>query len=255
MSISTLIGLVFGVIIILSAMMMGSSITLFVNIPGMMVVVGGTMAATMIRYSMEDTLSAFGDSFSAIKVTKEIRDLSTLIDVTEDLIRITRKDGLLALENYEVDNRFYKDGVRMLIDGYEAGMVQDTLREKNDLFIEKTETSAGVFRAIGEAAPAFGMIGTLVGLIQMLANLSDPSSIGPAMAVALLTTLYGALIASLFALPIADKIESWANGESHRQKLIIDAIDCVSKGVNPAVMRDILKPYLDSAKRKKKDEV
>ncbi|WFE69061.1 MotA/TolQ/ExbB proton channel family protein [Thiomicrospira sp. R3] len=254
MSISTLVGLVFGVVVILSAMMMGSSIALFVNVPGMMVVIGGTMAATMIRYSMEDTLSAFGDSFSAIKVTKEIRDLGELIDVTEDLIRITRKDGLLALENYEVDNRFYKDGVRMLIDGYEAGMVQDTLREKNDLFIDKTETSAGVFRAIGEAAPAFGMIGTLVGLIQMLANLSDPSSIGPAMAVALLTTLYGALIASLFALPIAGKIESWANGEAHRQKLIIDAIDCVSKGVNPAVMRDILKPYLDSARPKQKDE-
>lgn len=254
MSISTLVGLVFGVVVILSAMMMGSSIALFVNVPGMMVVIGGTMAATMIRYSMEDTLSAFGDSFSAIKVTKEIRDLGELIDVTEDLIRITRKDGLLALENYEVDNRFYKDGVRMLIDGYEAGMVQDTLREKNDLFIDKTETSAGVFRAIGEAAPAFGMIGTLVGLIQMLANLSDPSSIGPAMAVALLTTLYGALISSLFALPIAGKIESWANGEAHRQKLIIDAIDCVSKGVNPAVMRDILKPYLDSARPKQKDE-
>lgn len=254
MSISTVVGLIFGIIIILSAMMMGSSIALFVNIPGLMVVIGGTMAATMIRYSMEDTLSAFGDAGSAIKVTNETRDLAELIDITEDLIRITRKDGLLALENHQVDNKFYQEGVRMLIDGYEANMVQDTLREKNDLFIEKTETSAGVFRAIGEAAPAFGMIGTLVGLIQMLANLSDPSSIGPAMAVALLTTLYGALIGTLFAMPLADKIESWANGEGHRQKLIIDAIDCVSKGVNPAVMRDKLKPYLDASRSRRKDE-
>jgi chemotaxis protein MotA len=255
MSISTVVGLVFGIIVILSAMMMGSSLTLFVNIPGIMVVIGGTLAATMIRYSMEDSLSAFGDAGAAIKVTNETRDLAELIDITEDLIRITRKDGLLALENHQVDNRFYQEGVRMLIDGYEAGMVQDTLREKNDLFIEKTETSAGVFRAIGEAAPAFGMIGTLVGLIQMLANLSDPSSIGPAMAVALLTTLYGALIASLFAMPIADKIESWANVDAHRQRLIIDAIDCVAKGVNPAVMRDKLKPYLEASRSKNKEEV
>lgn len=246
MSFSTLIGLVAGIIIIVSAMTLGSSIMLFVNIPGVMIVVGGTMAATMIRFSMKDSFSAIGVSFQAIRIRNETRDLSELIDLTEDLIRLSRKSGMLALESNPVDNAFYQDGVRMLVDGYDANLVQKTLKEKNSLFIESAETSAGVFRAIGEAAPAFGMIGTLVGLIQMLANLSDPSTIGPAMAVALLTTLYGALIANLFALPMADKIESWAHDESYRQHMIIDALDCIAHGVNPAIMRDLLQPYLMS---------
>lgn len=250
MSFSTLIGLMAGMTIIITAMMMGSSIWLFINVPGIMIVVGGTLAATMIRYSMKDSLEAIGVSFKAIKVRNETRDLKQLIDLTEDLIRVSRKSGMLALENQEVDNRFYKEGIRMLVDGYAIDLVQKTLKEKNSLFNEVAETSAGVFRAIGEAAPAFGMIGTLVGLIQMLANLSDPSTIGPAMAVALLTTLYGALIANLFALPMADKIESWAHDESYRQHMIIDAMDCLAHGVNPAVMRDLLEPYLQTSKQK-----
>lgn len=134
----------------------------------------------------------------------------------------------------------------MLVDGYSLELVKQTLREKNKLLIEKAETSAGIFRSIGEAAPAFGMIGTLVGLIQMLSNLSDPSSIGPAMAVAMLTTLYGAMIANLLALPIADKIESWAQNESDREMLIIEAIDSIGQGHNPAVMRDLLAPFLQA---------
>lgn len=120
--------------------------------------------------------------------------------------------------------------------------------------MESAETSAGVFRAIGDAAPAFGMIGTLVGLVQMLSNLSDPSSIGPAMAVAMLTTLYGAMIANLFALPMADKIESWAQNEVYRQTLIIEAIECIGQGHNPSVMRDLLAPYLQGTKVKKDEQ-
>lgn len=250
MSFSTLIGLIAGITIVATAMVMGSSIWLFINMPGIMIVVGGTLAATMIRYSMKDSLEALGVSFQAVKVRNETRDLKQLIDLTEDLIRVSRKSGMLALEGQEVDNRFYQEGIRMLVDGYAIELVQKTLKEKNSLFNEVAETSAGVFRAIGEAAPAFGMIGTLVGLIQMLANLSDPSTIGPAMAVALLTTLYGALIANLFALPMADKIESWAHDESYRQHMIIDAMDCVAHGVNPAVMRDLLEPYLQTTKQK-----
>ncbi len=250
MSFSTLIGLLAGMLIVSSAMAMGSSIYLFVDIPGVMIVVGGTLAATMIRYSMKDSFEAIGLSFRAVKLTKETQDLKQLIDITEDMLRASRKSGMLALEHIEVDNQFYRDGVRMLVDGYAIELVQKALKEQNALFVEVAETSSGVFRAIGEAAPAFGMIGTLVGLIQMLANLNDPSTIGPAMSIALLTTLYGALIANLFALPMADKIESWAHDESYRQHLIIDAMDCIAHGVNPIVMRDLLEPYMQTPKLK-----
>lgn len=254
MSFSTLIGLFMGVTIVLVAMSLGSSILLFVNIPGLLIVAGGTLAATMIRYSMADNIKAVGMSFSVLKVEKEIKDLNELVDMTEDLLRLVRSKGVLAMENYEVDNRFYADGVRMLVDGYSAELVKSTLLEKNKLMTEQAETSSGVFRAIGDTAPAFGMIGTLVGLVQMLANLSDPSAIGPSMAVALLTTLYGAMIANLFALPMADKIESWAHSEGYRQHLIIEAVDCIAQGHNPSVMRDILAPYLQGSKAKKDGE-
>ena len=250
MSFSTLIGLIAGVTIVLVAMALGSSIMMFVNIPGMMIVVGGTIAATMIRYSMADSFRAIGMSFHVLKVSKEIKDFNELIDITEDLLRLIRAKGALAMESYEVNNEFYQSGVRMMVDGYSPEQVSQTLKEKNKRLMEKAETSAGVFRSIGEAAPAFGMIGTLVGLIQMLSNLSDPSAIGPSMAVAMLTTLYGAMIANLFALPIADKIESWAQNEADRQHLIIEAVDSLTHGHNPAVMRDLLAPFLGTPSKK-----
>ena len=251
MSFSTLIGLVAGIAIVLMAMAMGSSIGMFINLPGMMIVVGGTVAATMIRYSMADSFKAIGMSFSVLKVSSEVRDFNELVDITEDLLRIVRSKGVLAMESYEVNNYFYQTGVRMIVDGYSLDLVKQTLREKNKLLIEKAETSAGVFRSVGDAAPAFGMIGTLVGLIQMLSNLSDPSAIGPALAVAMLTTLYGAMIANLFALPVADKIESWVQNESERELLIIEAIDSIGQGHNPSVMRDLLAPYLQMNKKVK----
>jgi len=253
MSFSTLIGLVAGVAIVLLAMAMGTSISMFINLPGIMIVVGGTIAATMIRYSMADSFKAVGMSFRVLKVTSEVKDVNELIDITDDLLRLVRSKGALAMESYEVNNSFYQTGVRMMVDGYSLDLVKQTLREKNKLLIERAETSAGVFRSIGDAAPAFGMIGTLVGLIQMLSNLSDPSAIGPAMAVAMLTTLYGAMIANLFALPVADKIESWAQNESERELLIIEAIDSIGKGHNPSVMRDLLAPYLHMNNKAKED--
>ena len=134
MSFSTLIGLIAGVTIVVSAMAMGSSVYLFLNFPGLMIVVGGTLAATMIRFSMQDSFAAIGISFDAIKLKKETRDLNQLIDLTEDLIRTSRKNGMLALQNVEIDNDFYHEGVLMLVDGYSVDLMQATLKEKNNVF-------------------------------------------------------------------------------------------------------------------------
>lgn len=247
MSFSTFIGLFLGIVIVVAAMAMGSSILIFINIPGMMIVLGGTIAATMIRYSFNETFHAFAMSFRILMPSNDIQDKNELVDLTEDLLRTSRKNGILALDNEEIPNRFYQHGTRMLVDGYSKELVRQSLEEENKLFVERANTSAGVFSSIGAAAPAFGMIGTLVGLIQMLSNLSDPSSIGPAMAVAMLTTLYGAMIANLFALPMADKINTWVQEESIRQLLIIEALASISEGQNPMMMRELLSPYLDNA--------
>jgi len=250
MSFSTLIGLILGLVIVLSAMVMGSSLLIFINIPSIMIVVGGTIAATLIRYSLQQTFSAIGMSFKVVKPSSDIKDMNELLDLTEDMIRISRKSGMLALENYELNHSFYKNGIRMLVDGYSPELVRQSLQEENKNLQETAETSSGIFSAIGDAAPAFGMIGTLVGLIQMLSNLADPASIGPAMSVAMLTTLYGAMIANLFALPMSDKISSWANEESHRQLMIIEGVDAIAKGLNPNVMRDLLSPYVQGGSKK-----
>ncbi|KUJ75744.1 biopolymer transporter ExbB [Thiomicrospira sp. XS5] len=245
MSFSTFIGLFLGVAIVLVAMSMGSSILIFINIPGLMIVIGGTVAATMIRYSFHEAMHAVAMSFRILMPSTDIKDKNELIDLTEDLLRTSRLNGFLALDNMEVNHEFYRRGIRMLVDGYSKDLIRQTLLEENKLLVERAETSAGVFASIGGAAPAFGMIGTLVGLIQMLSNLSDPASIGPAMAVAMLTTLYGAMIANLFALPMADKINTWGQEESLRQLMIMDALDAINQGQNPNIMRDMLSPYLE----------
>lgn len=246
MSFSTFIGLFLGIAIVLIAMSMGSSILIFINIPGLMIVIGGTIAATMIRYSFKETVHAIAMSFRILMPSKDIKDKDELIDLTEDILRTSRSKGVLALENMEINHDFYRHGVRMLVDGYSKDLIRQSMIEENKLLVERAETSAAVFASIGSAAPAFGMIGTLVGLIQMLSNLSDPASIGPAMAVAMLTTLYGAMIANLFALPMADKINSWVQEESIRQLMIIDGMDAISQGHNPNIMRDLLSPYLEN---------
>ncbi len=245
MNFSTFIGLIVGIVIVLWAMSMGSSILIFFNIPGLMIVVGGTIAATMIRYSLRESIYALRMSFKILLPSNDIRNKEELVELTDQLVRSARQNGIVSLEKIEINNEFFQYGVRMLVDNYPSDLVRQTLQEENHLLVERAETSAAVFSAVGASAPAFGMIGTLVGLVQMLANLSDPSSIGPAMAVAMLTTLYGAMIANLFALPMADKVAVWGQEESTRQHMIIEAVDFIAKGLHHSMLQDVLAPYLD----------
>ncbi len=254
MSISTILGLIFAITIIIVAMSMGPGLSIFINIPGLLIVIGGTTAATMIRYSAVEMFASVGMAVAVIKPPKDIQDPQEIIDLTEEMIRLSRQNGLLSLESFEIKHEFYANGVRMLVDGYPREIVLHSLREENKLLNERAETSAGVLSAIADTAPAFGMLGTLVGLIQMLSDLSDPETIGPAMAVAMLTTLYGVMLAQLLAAPLADKITSWLKIESMRQLLIIDAIDSLSQGHNIAIMHDLLCPYLSGKKAEESED-
>ncbi len=246
---TTMGGLILGVVIVIVAMSLNASVLIFVNIPGLLIVVGGTIAVTMMRFSIAEIKSGIGMSFAVLKAPKDIQNLNELVDLTENILRASRQNGLLSLESFEIKHEFYANGVRMLVDGYSSDVVLSSLREQNYKFNSRAEVGSGVFDAIGDAAPAFGMIGTLVGLIQMLANLDDPASIGPAMAVAMLTTLYGAMIANMFALPMSTKITATSHIESVQQLLIIDAIKTISLSQNPAIMRDILSCYLAGGKK------
>ena len=195
-----------------------------------------------------------GQFFSAIKIAikaflfKSV-ELEDLIEKSVALADAARKGGLLSLESFQVDSELLQKGIQLLVDGHDADVVKAMLSKDMTLTVERHMAGQQIFKAAGDVAPAMGMIGTLIGLVQMLSAMDDPKSIGPAMAVALLTTLYGAMIATMVALPIADKLELRMNEERRTRALVIDALSAIQAGQNPRVISDLLRSYLPSTKR------
>ncbi len=251
MDIATLIGLLGGIGIIIGAIATGGEIMLFVNLPGLLIVVGGTFMITLMQVSMKDFLSSFGIAMKAFFYKTD--DAPTLIEEAVQLADVARKNGLLALEGQEIGNEFLKQGINLCVDGHDPVLVQKLLTKDINLTIERHEVGQGMFKRMAVMAPAMGMIGTLIGLVQMLANMSDPASIGPAMAIALLTTLYGAIIANAFAQPLADKLARASQMEKTNKSLILETISGIQEGMNPRVLEQMLSTYLPSGKRVKED--
>ncbi len=247
MDIATLIGLVGAMGVLMAAIFMGGSAPTFMDIPSIVIVACGTILATLIKFPLGHFLGAFKVAMKAFFHKSD--DPKALIAESVELATIARKKGMLALEGVEINNEFLKRGIQMLADGQEPAFVQRVLNRDINLTIERHERSESIFRAIGDVAPAMGMIGTLIGLVQMLSNMSDPKAIGPAMAVALLTTLYGAVIANVIALPIADKLAHRNTDERLSRLLILESIVSIQEGLNPKVMEELLKTYLPAGKR------
>jgi chemotaxis protein MotA len=245
--IATLIGLLGGFGIIIGAIATGGDVMLFVNVPSILIVVGGTFMVTLMQVSLKDFLGSFGIGMKAFFYKTD--DAKQLIEEAVQLADIARKNGLLALEGQEISNDFLKTGIGLCVDGHDPALVQKMLTKDIDLTIERHSVGQTMFRNMATMAPAMGMIGTLVGLVQMLANMSDPASIGPAMAVALLTTLYGAVIANAFATPMADKLARASQMEQTNKSLIIETISGIQEGMNPRVLEQLLGTYLPSGKR------
>ena len=253
MDISTLLGLFFGVGVVAMAVLSGSDLWLFLNLPGFLIVIGGTFAATLIKFPLRDVFVAFKTgSRAAFVLDKE--NPRELIDIALDLATKVRKGGLLALEEVSLQNDFFQKGVQLCVDGHNIDVIREALTAEMDLTIQRHAEGAKIFRGIGETAPAFGMIGTLVGLVQMLSNMEDPKTIGPSMAIALLTTLYGALIANLIALPIADKLETKVEQEGVNKSLILESVLQIHSGQNPSVLEELLEAYLPESQRGRRDE-
>ena len=242
MDLATLLGLIGGIAVIVAAIVTKGSMVLFADVPSLLIVAGGTVAATLIRFPLKTCFGAFGVALKAFRSKNEAP--LGLIQQAVELAGIVRKEGLLALENQSVDNTFFAKGLRLCVDGLEPDFVRKVLTQEMEQTLGRHENGQKIFKAIGDAAPAMGMIGTLIGLVLMLSNMEDPKAIGPAMAVALLTTLYGALIANLIALPIADKLEVRTNEENLNKSLIIESISSIQEGRNPRVMEELLMSYM-----------
>ena len=252
MDLATLIGLIGAFGIIMASIFLGGSAGTFVNTPSLLVVLGGTVMVTMMKFSLGKFLGAAGIAVKAFlhKPTPP----EELIETAVELAKTARQGGLLALEDAEVPDDFMKSGLGLLIDGHPADIVRSMLTKDMNLTLQRHNDGQDIFKAIGDVGPAMGMIGTLIGLVQMLANMDDPKQIGPAMAVALLTTLYGAILANMFALPVADKLAVRSREESVTKSLIIDALIGIQGGQNPRVIEGMLETYLPKSKRAREGE-
>jgi len=245
---ATVIGIVAGSLILMAAIFLGGSAGLFVNMPSVLIVLGGTLATAFIRFSMNDVINSIKVALNAFFVKLSVPQ-EIIVEIVS-LANIARKNGLIVLEQQPIKDPFLKKAIMYCVDGHEAEFIEDVLKREVSLTVERHEVGQGLFKGMGDAAPAFGMIGTLVGLVQMLANMEDASKIGPAMAVALLTTLYGAVLANLFFIPLADKLALRSQEEERNRKLIIEGVLGILKGLNPRVMEEFLETFLPPRDRK-----
>lgn len=251
MDLATLIGLIGAFGIVLTSIMLGGSAGTFLNTPSLLVVLGGTILVTMMKFSLGQFLRAASIAVKAFLYKP--MEPEELIEKSVELAKTARQGGLLALEDAEIPDTFMKAGLGLLIDGHPADTVRAMLTKDLHQTLHRHSDGQDIFKAIGDVGPAMGMIGTLIGLVQMLANMDDPKQIGPAMAVALLTTLYGAILANMFALPIADKLSVRSREENNRKSLIIDALLSIQGGQNPRVIENMLQTYLPQSRRKEDD--
>jgi len=244
MDIATLIGVITGAVLVIGAIVAGPGASTFLHIPSLMITVGGTIAATLINFPLGKVLGVFAVVkktllHSADPPVERIRQIVSLS-------RLARSEGLLALEDRveEINDPLFAKALQLVVDGTEPQIFRDIMAMELVALRARHRDGKKVLEAMGAFAPAFGMIGTLIGLVQMLRNLTDPSGIGRGMATALLTTFYGSLMANLIFLPIAGKLETRSNEETLLKEMMIEGIAAIQAGDNPRLIEEKLKSFL-----------
>ena len=253
MDIMTGVGLVCGIIVVSVMILMGGDLHMFISEHAALIVIGGSIAATMIRFPLSAILHGLplGAKFAFTISRLSARDL---VDELARIAEIARKQGPVGLEKVETDEPFLAKGIRYVADGYDLEFIRDNLERDRDNFLMHLDEGGKIYRAIGDCTPAFGMVGTLIGMVQMFANMTDPSKLGPFMAVALLATFYGAAVANLLCLPLADKLHLKLVDEEINRTLIIDGILMIREGKSPTLVREMLLAYLPEKHRHPEEE-
>jgi chemotaxis protein MotA len=248
MDIATGIGLAAGAVVLCTLILMGGDLRMFMDVHALIVIFGGSFAATLIRFPLSSIFHGLplGAKYAFTMRRMTQRDL---VDEIAAIAEVARKQGPIGLERVEVADPFLAKGVRFIADGYDANFIRDNLERDRDNFLTHLDEGQKIYRAVGDCAPAFGMIGTLIGMVQMFANMTDPSKLGPFMAVALLATFYGAALANLVCLPIADKLHLKLVDEEINRTLIIDGILMIRDAKSPTLVREMLLAYLPEKHR------
>ena len=251
MDIASIIGVVSGMGFILGTILLGGSIMAFVNIPSVLVVMGGTIAATLVGYPLKDFLSIFKAVMKIFmfKLQSPEEIITNLVETSNK----ARKGGLLSIEGdiQSTSDPYLAQALQMTVDGVKTADIAAIMQTKMKLTKKNLDTGANMLSSMGAYAPAFGMIGTLIGLVQTLANLDDPSSIGPKMAVAMITTFYGAVIANLFFIPMSDKLSGRNEEEITNMNIIFEGIISIREGEHPKLMEDKLNIYVGDKQESK----
>ena len=252
MDLATIIGLISGTGLIVTSIVLGGSASVFFNVPSLLIVVGGTFATSFIKFTLSDVLNSIQVGMKAFLV--KVEPPEDIIQTMIGYAKMAKKEGLISLDQENPKDPFMAKALRYLSDGYDEHLIEEMLNKDIRMTVTRHTTGQNVFKGMGDSAPAFGMIGTLIGLVQMLSNMSDPSSIGPSMAVALLTTLYGALIANFVCLPLADKLALRSQQEQQTKSIIREAAVGINQALSPMVLEESLKIYLAPTGRRKKDK-
>ena len=249
MDIATFLGIGGGFgVLVLAIFLEGSSLGMFMNLLATVVVIGGAITTTMARFTLGGFMSGFFGGLKAVTFSHHVHPREMIEKITE-LAEVVRKQGPLGLEQVTIEEEFLAKGMRMIADGFDLNVIRETLERERDLDYERLEEAHKLFKFMGDAAPGMGMVGTIIGLVSMFSHMDDPKKIGPGMAIALLTTLYGAVVAHVVALPISDKLSIKAAEEAVNMSLVIDGVLLIRENKSPSVIRDMLLAYLPAKQR------
>ncbi len=250
MDIATIIGIVTAFALVLIAIFMGSGLTIFIDVPSLAIVVGGVIGVTLINYPLSDVLKVASVAMKTLFPTRS--NPTEFVKRLVEFSGVARKEGILALENAAegIKHDFFRKGIQLAVDGMENQVIREILEIETQKLEDRHKLGAEILNAMGTYAPAMGMIGTLIGLVQMLQTMNDPSTIGPAMAVALITTFYGSILANMLFLPMAGKLKNSSAKEIFTNELIMEGILAISNGENPRMVEQKLHAFMAPKQRK-----
>ncbi len=247
MDIASLLGIVSGISLIVSAIFLGGDIHNFINVPGLMIVGGGTVATTLLTFQFRDVIAAFKAAYFVFSKQKE--DPNEAVATMIKLCHISRRQGILELSKVKTRSGFLKKACGLIADGSSNDVIRDALTTEIESLKMRHFIVQDVFRKMGTYSPAFGMLGTLIGLVQMLSKLQDPTNIGPAMATALLTTFYGSLMSTLFFLPVAGKLKARTVMEVINLEIMLEGSISILDNNNPVILYEKLSSFISARLR------
>jgi len=250
LDLSSTIGLLLGIVFIIRGIVTSGNLSSFWDLPSVIIVLGGTIASTLASYPIKDFLN-IGKVIKKAFFYKEESPDEVITEII-GLANVARKEGLLSLEEYaeNLDDEFLQKGIMLIVDGTDPDLVRNILETELVFLEERHLEGQGIFQTMGTYAPAFGMIGTLIGLINMLRYLDDPSAIGPNMSVALVTTFYGSVLANVVFLPLAQKLKIRSNSEILVKELMVEGLLSIQAGENPRIIEEKLKTFIPPNMRK-----